>query len=94
MTDRTVIIRNENGIHCRPSAVIIKEVQRYSDHSVLLRHGAESCNPSSILGLMSMGLSKGEKITLEVSGPREGEVTALLAELLARNFDFPPLPKT
>ena len=90
MASRQTTIQNENGIHCRPAALIIKELQKHPDHQVVLHRNGDQCNPGSILALMSMGLSMGESVRVEVTGPDAERVADCVAELLSRNFDFPP----
>lgn len=90
MASRQVTIQNDNGIHCRPSALIIKEVQQHAENQVTLQHGDSQCDPGSILSLMSMGLSKGDQVRVEVTGPEAERVADRMAELLERHFDFPP----
>lgn len=89
MVTSRVTIQNRDGIHCRPSAVIIKAVQDYSG-AVKVMRGEESCDPRSILGLMSMGLQQGAEIVIQVDGPDEQKQLDTLCELFTRNFDFPP----
>lgn len=90
MVSRQVIIQNENGIHCRPSAAILKEVQRHGENQVTLHHGESQCNPGSILALMSLGLAKGDEVRVDVTGPKAEQVADQIAKLLEREFDFPP----
>lgn len=81
------VIRNEHGIHCRPSAVIIREIGDYDGHIELTcAHG--DCNPRSMLGLMSMGLECGTEVTIQVEGPDEAAMAARLKELFETRFDF------
>ena len=90
MASRQVTIQNANGIHCRPSAIIIKEVKQLDANQVKIHHGDENCDPASILALMSMGLAKGDEVRVDVTGPKAERVADHVAELLERQFDFPP----
>ncbi len=82
------IIQNEAGIHCRPAAVIIKTIGDYAGQ-VVVRHADESSDPRSMLGLMSMCLTQGTAITIEVHGPDEEMWATKLKELFEFHFDFP-----
>ena len=89
MAERRATIQNINGIHCRPSAVIIKEVHAFPGHTAHVQCGDRACDPCSILGLMSMGLAKGEVVTIEVEGPDAETFADHLVDLLSRCYDFP-----
>lgn len=89
MTEREVIIRNEQGIHCRPAAVILKETKDY-EGEIRVRTESGEANLVSVMSLLSLGLEHGRKITIHVDGPDEEKVADKLAELFEYNFDFPP----
>ncbi len=89
MIERHAMIQNMQGIHCRPSAVIIKESQDYPG-IVEVSNGTHSCDLKSVLGLLSLGLQKGSEVRIRVSGPDEEEMGGRLAALFSKHFDFPP----
>jgi phosphocarrier protein HPr len=89
MTERTAIVVNTQGIHCRPSAAIVKEISAYPGR-MEVESEAGRCDPRSILGLMALALGPGDRVTVRVSGPEEEAWGRRLAELLATHFDFPP----
>lgn len=80
-------IQNEHGIHCRPTALIIKSIGNY-DGRIEIICGNGRSNPRSMLGLMSLGLAKGVCITIEVEGPDENGMAARLKDLFETEFDF------
>lgn len=92
MQKRSVTIRNRAGIHCRPSSVILQAVgNEFSDHKFLLTNPAgDSCELNSIMGLLALGLARGDTAELQVEGPREDEAIVKVAGLLEREYDFPP----
>ena len=83
------IVRNEAGIHCRPSAVIIKAMAGYPGH-IRIKTSAGEVDCRSIMGLLSLAMSRGTRITLFVEGPDEDTLCARLVELFETDFDFPP----
>jgi phosphotransferase system HPr (HPr) family protein len=88
----TATVRNEHGIHCRPSAVIIKE-------AAALRSSLQAVSASgtsdlrSIVDLLAMGLGPGDTVDITAEGPDEALAAARLQELFERRFDFPPREK-
>jgi phosphocarrier protein HPr len=89
MIECSAIVQNAQGIHCRPSAVIIKEVHEYPGHIVVSAHG-QTCDLRSVIGLLALGLQKDSEVRIQVSGPNEEALCKRLAELFATQFDFPP----
>lgn len=85
------IIQNEAGIHCRPTAVIIKEIGAYEGTIEIINNEGRS-DPRSMLGLMSLCLMKGTEITIAVEGPDEEAWAKKLKALFEYHFDFPPKP--
>jgi phosphotransferase system HPr (HPr) family protein len=90
MIEHKATVQNSAGIHCRPSAVIVKEARRYSECDIRVSAISGMCNPGSVLALISMGLEQGAVVNIQVSGPDEEAVCARMVELFERNYDFPP----
>lgn len=90
MIEKKAIIQNEQGIHCRPSAMIVRFVDSYEgDIRVRAERGETSLR--SILELMSMELYPGVEVTIQVTGPDEEEFCHDLVALFETHFDFPPV---
>ncbi len=90
MQTKHAIIANAQGIHCRPSALIVKEFQGYPGNIKISNHSG-SCDVSSVMQLLSLEMNKGSKVTVEVEGENEEATAKRLVELLQTHFDFPPL---
>ncbi len=89
MVERTATIVNSAGIHCRPSAAIVKALMGYTgDITVTSPDG--SCDPRSIMELLALCLHEGTAIRIQVDGPDEAEVAQKLVTLFESHFDFPP----
>jgi phosphotransferase system HPr (HPr) family protein len=89
MVERSAIIKNSQGIHCRPSALIVKVLRDFKGEVAF--HSEEGrCDPRSIMALLSMGLQKGSRVRVEVKGPDEEALCLRLKDLLETEFDFPP----
>ena len=89
MYQQTVVIRNRAGIHCRPSSVIMFAAEPYSaTHEILITGPRGASKLGSILDLLTMGLQKGEEVTISVTGEKEEELCRKLAELFETEFDF------
>ncbi len=88
MTEMRATIRNAHGIHCRPSAVIVKRALVYGGDIVIVGKKGET-KLSSILELMSLELFVGSEIKIQVSGENEDAVCKEMVELFETKFDFP-----
>ncbi|NCC50288.1 MAG: HPr family phosphocarrier protein [Spartobacteria bacterium] len=91
MIEKTAVIKNSDGIHCRPSAVIVKASKCYTDCQIRVLAQTGSCDPRSVLALISLALSPGTIIRIQVEGPEEERICGELVELFETHFDFPPL---
>ncbi|MCK5843081.1 MAG: HPr family phosphocarrier protein [Victivallales bacterium] len=89
MTEKSVIVKNDAGIHCRPSSEIMMVVQQYSGCSFHLTTNSGDSDMSSILSLIGLGLAKGDPVTLKVEGANEQEACEKVADLFEYEFDFP-----
>jgi phosphotransferase system HPr (HPr) family protein len=88
MVEMTAEIKNAHGIHCRPSALIIKEALKYSGEITIVGERG-SAKLLSIMDLMALELFAGTKIKIQVSGENEETVCREMAELFETHFDFP-----
>ena len=88
---RTTTIRNAAGIHCRPSATIIKAAHRFPGEILVTTEAGEEVDLRSMMALVALGLERDAKVTIQVSGPDEEAFCDELVELFERHFDFPSL---
>ncbi len=89
MIERKAVINNGAGIHCRPAAVILKEVRDY-EGKIIIRASSGSCRLTSVMELLALCLEQGTEISLTVDGEDEEDIAARLVELFERTYDFPP----
>lgn len=88
MFEGKAVIQNEAGIHCRPSAILVKEGMSY-EGEILIQADSGSCNLTSALECIMLGLEMGAEISIQVTGPEEDIFGPKLAALFETNFDFP-----
>ncbi len=89
MASKVAEIKNQMGIHVRPSGLIIEKMKDY-EGSITIKAGYGKVDLSDIMGLLSLGLACGDRIKVEVSGPDEDKVCSRVVELFETRFDFPP----
>ena len=89
MIERSATVRNAAGIHCRPSTLIVERMRGYDGELRVGRDGQES-DLRSVIGLMALGLSEGERVDIRVAGRDEERTCEALVALFETRFDFPP----
>ncbi len=88
MVEVKAVIQNAAGIHCRPTAEIVKVVTEY-DGIVTVTAKSGSCELGSALELLMLGLEQGTEITIQIEGPDEEAAAPRFKKLFETNFDFP-----
>ena len=88
MIEKKTTVNNSAGIHCRPSSVILSEVQKHPDNTIKITCTAGESDLSSILSLLSLGIQCNEEVTIAVEGPDAEALCDKLCELFAYEFDF------
>lgn len=89
MFETKAVIKNEAGIHCRPSAILVKEGCTYAGR-IQVRAPSGTCDLTSALECIMLGMEQGTTVTIQVSGPDEEAYARKLADLFETHFDFPP----
>ena len=84
MTQRTVRVASEHGLHARPASLFTKAVTR-SGVAVTVTRGEKSANAASILGVISLGVMCGEEVLIEADGDGSDAILDELVELLGRS---------
>jgi PTS hybrid protein len=81
VVSRTVTLRNRDGLHARPAADFVKLASTFDAEVTVNGKDAHS-----LLGIMSLGLTRG--MSVEISGPDERSRPAIdaLAELIETGF--------
>ncbi len=85
MTQRTLKIVNEKGLHARASAKLVEVVEGFDAQAEVSRDGM-SASGDSIMGLLMLAASKGTTIDVETSGPDAEALAEALEALVADKF--------
>lgn len=81
MRELEVEIKNNAGLHARPSALMVEIASKYDSEITLTTEGQE-VNVKSIMGLMLLAAEKGRKILLKADGEDEEEAIKALQKLI------------
>ncbi len=85
MISRSVTIRNSVGLHARPATFFVQKANSFKS-SIWVEKEDCRVNAKSLLGVLSLGISKGTSITLIADGVDEGLAIDGLAELIDSEF--------
>jgi phosphocarrier protein len=87
MVTRFATVRNEYGIHCRPSSVIAREAMSYPG-TITVRTATGQANAKSVLEMVSLAAGPGEQVTISVKGPDEEATAHRFVGLFETHFEF------
>ena len=85
MISRSVTIKNSIGLHARPATFFIQKANSYKA-SIWVEKEDCRVNAKSLLGVLSLGISQGTKITLIADGQDEAEAIDGLTTLVDSEF--------
>ena len=78
---RSVRLINPNGLHARPAADFVTLATTFDARIV-----ANGKDATSLLGVMSLGLDRGDEVVLSATGPQADEAVERLAALVESGF--------
>lgn len=85
MISRDVTIINTSGLHARPATFFIQKANSYKC-SIWVEKEDCRVNAKSLLGVLSLGISKGTTITLIADGADEADAVSGLVDLVNSEF--------
>ena len=85
MVTQEVTINNEVGLHARPATFFIQKANEFKS-GIWVEKDERRVNAKSLLGVLSLGITKGTTISLLADGSDEKEAVAALSELVSGNF--------
>jgi len=85
MPERTVQIVNQNGLHARPAAEIVKLAAKFKSEITIVKDELD-VNGKSIMGVMMLAAEHGSTITFRAEGPDADQALDALATLVGNKF--------
>ena len=85
MTEITLTLKNKVGLHARPAAEMIKTAAKFKS-KIALTGNEKQANAKSIITVLSLGLKRGDSLTISADGADEREAIQALSELIRSNF--------
>lgn len=85
MFSKEVVVQNQVGLHARPATFFIQKANEFKS-SVWVEKDERKVNAKSLLGVLSLGITKGTTINIIADGTDEKEAVEVLVRLIASNF--------
>ena len=85
MISKDVTVKNQVGLHARPATFFIQKANEYKA-SVWVEKNERKVNAKSLLGVLSLGITKGTEIKLIADGADEEDAVNGLIELISSDF--------
>jgi phosphocarrier protein len=85
MVIKEVVINNQVGLHARPATFFIQKANEYKS-SIWVEKDERRVNAKSLLGVLSLGIVKGTKISIIADGADEEEAISTLTALIDSDF--------
>ncbi len=82
---KEVTVQNQVGLHARPATFFIQKANEYKS-TIWISRDERKVNAKSLLGVLSLGITKGVAITISAEGADEEEAVNGLADLVDSNF--------
>lgn len=86
MYTEKITLKSELGLHAKPASLLVKEASKYHSDIRIIKDEQEY-NAKSIMGLLSLGIAKGEKIVLKAEGEDEEEAVKGLIKLIKNRLN-------
>jgi phosphocarrier protein HPr len=85
MYEAEVVIMNEQGLHARPASIVAKKATKFNSHITIVKDGNEY-NAKSIINILSMSASKGDKLKIVAVGDDEEKAVEELITVIEKDI--------
>ncbi|HSP48060.1 MAG TPA: HPr family phosphocarrier protein [Clostridiaceae bacterium] len=81
MVSKEVMVKNPTGLHARPATLLVKKASSFKS-DVSVEYNGKKANVKSLIGVLSLGVTKGAKITVFANGEDEETAAEEVAKLI------------
>ncbi len=86
MYSKEVVIKNQVGLHARPATYFIQKANEFKEEIKVIKDERE-VNAKSLLGVLSLGITRGSSIKISAVGENEAAAVDALVALIESNFE-------
>ena len=85
IVEKTLVIKNELGLHARSAAMIVRALERFQS-SVVLERGGNTVDARSLLDILTLGCPKDSRVVVRAEGADAQEVVESIVKLVNDRF--------
>ena len=85
MHNKEIIVSCESGLHNKQATYFVQKANEF-ESSIWIEAGNRKMNAKSLLGVLSLGITKGISISIIADGPDEEEAVSELVSLVSADF--------
>jgi phosphocarrier protein len=85
MVTKEVVVQNQVGLRARPATFFIQKANEFKSR-IWIEKDERKVNAKSLLGVLSLGISQGSKITITAEGEDDENAVKALDVLVNSNF--------
>lgn len=85
MVSKEVIVQNQVGLHARPATFFIQKANEFKSN-IWIEKDERRVNAKSLLGVLSLGITRGTNISIVADGIDEEIAVSSLVELISSEF--------
>ena len=78
-------IKDALGIHARPAGLLVKEAGKFAS-KIMIASPKKEVDAKRIMGVMSLGVKKGDTVKLTIEGEDEDAAASALEAFLSANL--------
>ncbi len=84
MFSKDVVLSNKTSLHARSASRFVQIANNYKSE-IYIKKGNTKIDAKSIIGVLTLGASRGSKITIIADGKDEEEAVRALSDLIESN---------
>ena len=85
MYEKEVVVQNQVGLHARPATFFIQKANEFRSN-VWVEKDERRVSAKSLLGVLSLGITRGTEIKIVADGSDENTAVEALAALISSDF--------
>ena len=70
MVSKEILVKSSTGLHARPATLLVKKASSFKS-DIYIDFNGKKANVKSLIGVLSLGVTKNSSITLTVNGNDE-----------------------
>ena len=91
MFTKEATVNNQVGLYARPATFFIQKANEFRS-TIMVEKEGRKVNAKSLLGVLSLGITKGTSITISAEGADEEEAVNALCTLIASRISNGNMP--